>query len=315
MKKIAIGIQDFKKLITDNYYYIDKTKIIYNLLISNNYYFLSRPRRFGKSLTLSMIKYLYMGEKELFKNTYIYDKRNFEETNPVVYISFASYNKFKDVEKFIKYNLNIYIEDKIYKIEDFVDEIDLGYLVKEIYEKTGKQVVVLIDEYDKVILTHLQDRKKAEYYREFFGAFYSGIKDADQYIKMFFLTGLTKILKMNIFSSLNNLQDISYDPFVYDIMGYTWEDIEKNFEEEIKEIAEQEGKEEKEIKDKIKLYYNGYNFGNSEDTIFNPWNINNLILKRNFQFYWSDTGIPSAIVDYIKEKNIDVVELVERINT
>ncbi|MBS8121828.1 AAA family ATPase, partial [Candidatus Vampirococcus lugosii] len=151
MKKIAIGIQDFRELITRNSYYVDKTKTIHNLLISNKYYFLSRPRRFGKSLTLSMIKYLYMGEKELFQNTYIYNKRNFEETNPVVYISFASYNKFEDVEEFIKYNLNIYIEDKIYELNDFTKSINLGYLLKEIYKKTGKQVVVLIDEYDKVI--------------------------------------------------------------------------------------------------------------------------------------------------------------------
>ncbi|WP_213348966.1 AAA family ATPase, partial [Candidatus Vampirococcus lugosii] len=148
MKKIAIGIQDFRELITRNSYYVDKTKTIHNLLISNKYYFLSRPRRFGKSLTLSMIKYLYMGEKELFKNTYIYDKRNFEEINPVVYMSFASYNEFKDIEKFIKQKLEIYIEDKIYNLEDFVDDFDLGYLAEKIYEKTGKQVVILIDEYD-----------------------------------------------------------------------------------------------------------------------------------------------------------------------
>jgi hypothetical protein len=142
---------------------------------------------------------------------------------------------------------------------------------------------------------------------------YSGIKDADPYIKLFFLTGLTKILKLNIFSAINNLSDISYDPLVYDLVGYTWADIEKNFSEEIVEMAEKEKMPTEKLKEKIKLYYNGYNFGNSEDTIFNPWNINNFFLKKDFQFYWSNTGIPSAIVDYIKAKNINVVELTEKI--
>ncbi|MBS8121956.1 AAA family ATPase, partial [Candidatus Vampirococcus lugosii] len=148
MKKILIGTQDFKTFINEKGYYIDKTKTIHNLLISNRYYFLSRPRRFGKSLTLSMIKYLYMGEKELFQNTYIYDKRNFEETNPVVYMSFASYNEFEDVNEFINEKLEIFYDGKIYNLEDFTKSFNIGTLAKKIYEKTGKQVVILIDEYD-----------------------------------------------------------------------------------------------------------------------------------------------------------------------
>jgi len=316
MKKISIGIQDFKKLITEKYYYVDKTKTIYKVLTTNNYYFLSRPRRFGKSLTLSLIKYLYLWEQELFKNTFLYDTWDFTQTNPVVYMSFAGYSELKDLEEFIDENLAIYIDNDIYKWKDFTKNYDIGLLAKKIYEKTNKQVVILVDEYDKVVLEHLQNPTQAEYYRKYFGSFYSWVKDSDPYIKMFLLTWLTKILKMNIFSSLNNLQDISFDPVWYNIMWYNLQDIETNFTEELEEIAKEYTMTLDEVKQKCQLIYNGYNFGSKTwDTIFNPWNINNLILKKQFEYYWSNTGIPSAIVQYVKAKNIDVKDLIEKINT
>jgi len=316
MKKISIWIQDFKELIHTWSYYVDKTPTIHQVLTSNKYYFLSRPRRFGKSLTLSLIKYLYLWEKDLFKNTFLYDHWDFTQTHPVVYMSFAGYNKMEDVKEFIEERLEIFVWDEKYKLHDFTKSLNIWFLVQKISEMFWKQVVVLVDEYDKVVLEHLQNPTKAEEYREFFGAFYSWVKDSDPYIKMFLLTWLTKILKMNIFSSLNNLLDISFDPVWYNIMWYNWQDIETNFSEELQEIAKKFSMTFDEVKQKCQLMYNGYNFWNEYwDTIFNPWNINNLILKTQFEYFWSNTGIPSAIVQYVKAKNIDVKDLIEKINT
>jgi len=316
MKKISIGIQDYRELINTWSYYVDKTPTIYEILTNNKYYFLSRPRRFGKSLTLSLIKYLYLWQKDLFKNTFLYDKWDFTQINPVVYISFAGYSEWKDVQEYMSFNLKIYIDDKEYKIKDFTQSFDLWTLIQIVWEKTNKQVVVLVDEYDKVVLEHLQNPTQAEYYRKYFGSFYSWVKDADPYIKMFLLTGLTKILKMNIFSSLNNLKDISFDPVAYNIMWYNWEDIEKNFTQELQEISKEHAIWIDEVKQKCQLMYNGYNFGSKTwDTIYNPWNINNLMLDKKFEYFWSNTGIPSAIVQYVKAKNIDVKDLIEKINT
>jgi len=315
-KKILIWTQDYKKFIIEWWYYVDKTKVVYELLTTNNYYFLSRPRRFGKSLTLSMMRYLYLWEKELFKNTYLYDKWDFTQTNPVVYLSLAWYSEFKDTDSFIKENLNIYIDDKIYKYTDFIDSLDIWLLTKRIFEKTWKQSVVLVDEYDKIVLSNLQDVKKAEYYRRYFWWVYAWVKDADPYIKMFWLTWLTKILKMSIFSTLNNLQDISFHVVWYNIMWYTWKDIETNFSEELEEISKKYNLSLEKVKNKCQSMYNWYNFWSENwDTIFNPWNINNLILQKKFEFYWSNTGIPSAIVEYVKAWNINVLELTEKINT
>ena len=313
-KKIPIGIQDFGELINWWYYYIDKTKSIYSLITSNKYYFLSRPRRFGKSLTLSTMKYLYMWKKELFKNTWIYNNWDFENTNPIIYMSFAGYTADQDIKEYISDNLKIFSDDKIFKLNDFTNKYNLSKLLEWIYKQTWKQIVVIIDEYDKWVLENITNIKVAEEMRRFFTGFYAWVKDNDMYIKLFMLTWLTKILKMSVFSVLNNLEDISYDPRVYNLMWYTEKEIETNFFDEIIEIWNFLKLEKNEVIEKIKINYNGYNFWNSQDTIYNPRNINNLILKKQFGYYWANTWIPSSVLEYVNKNQINVKNLVENIN-
>ncbi|MDQ7022916.1 MAG: AAA family ATPase [Candidatus Gracilibacteria bacterium] len=315
-KNITVGTQDFKKFIEDGCYYVDKTKQLHKLVSSTNgYYFLSRPRRFGKSLTLSMMKYLYLGKKELFKGLYIENKWDFEKTNPVIYMSFAGYTVDQNIEEYIDDNFKIFIDDEIFKLSNFSGKYNLGLILNKVYEKTNKKTAVIVDEYDKAVLVNITNVDEAEKMRAFFTSFYSGVKDSDDKIEIFMLTGLTKILKMSVFSVLNNLMDLSFNPISYDLMGYTWHEVKNNFGEEIEILQKKYNFTDEEVKTKITNYYNGFNFGNSEDTIFNPWNINNLFISFEFSYFWADTGIPSAILNYIDKNRINIVDLVEKIKS
>jgi len=288
-KKLPIWIQDFEELVKGNYYYIDKTETIYDILNNNKYYFLSRPRRFWKSLTLSVIKNLYLWKKELFKKTWIYDKWNFSETFPVLYIDFVWYTADKDLKEYIDNNLKVFYENKILKLNELWWKYEIWNILNHIFEKTWKQTAIIVDEYDKPVLQNLTNIKKAEEFRDFFGSFYAWVKANDDKIKLFMLTWLTKVLKMSVFSVLNNLQDISFLPISYKLMWYTQDELESNFEDELLELANKLNLDLKNLLKLLKIKYNWYNFWNEFDTVYNPWNINNLIANKQISYYWADT--------------------------
>jgi hypothetical protein len=310
-KKLPIGTQHFEALKRYNEFYLDKTRQILTIINQNRYNFLSRPRRFGKSLTLSVMKNLFLSKKELFTDLYIYDKWNFNP-HPVIELSLAGYSKDYDLLTYIKNRGQVYYNDnQIKKFYDF-KLLNLGEIIENVSNETKKQVVCLIDEYDKPILTHLNDFAKAEEVRNFFSGFYSLVKDNDCHIRFFFITGLTKLMKMNIFSALNNLEDISFDADTSDLIGYTQQEVEDNFSEELQEIAQKHNKEYHQFLMEVKNEYNGYNFGGQE-LLYNPWDINSLIKKRKIKSYWADSGIPGAISDYMKESPVDIQRIVDSV--
>ena len=311
MKRFAIWTQDFEDLINTGSFYLDKTKVIHELVDSNTkYYFFSRPRRFGKSLLLSIMKNIYLSKKELFKWLYIYDKWKFKQY-PVMYISFAWYKKSMDVKEFIKNRWLVYIDDKIIKIGEF-EKFNFWDILEEIKKQTWKQTVILIDEYDKPVLEYLWNIEEAEEMRDFFGDFYAPIKDSDANIKLFFLCWLTKLMKMSVFSVINNLDDISIKwPYV-DLIWYTQEDVEKNFEKEIMEIAKEQNMTYNELLKKLKIEYNWFNFGDKNKLLYNPRDINSFVNKKQFGYYWAETGIPSGISDFIKTNSVDIQEMMDR---
>ena len=311
MKQFSIWSQDFEMLISNNAFYLDKTKQIYNLVNSKSrYYFFSRPRRFGKSLLLSVMKNIFLGKKELFKWLYIHDKWKFEEY-PVIHISLAWYKKSMDVEEFIKEKWVVYIDDKEIKIWDY-NTLDLWSILEQIKKQTWKQTVILIDEYDKPVLEYLWDIEKAEEIREFFAGFYAPIKDNDANLRLFFLSWLTKLMKMSVFSVINNLDDISIRWPYADLIWYTQEEVESNFEKEIREIAKEQNISYKDIIITLKEEYNWFNFGDKKKLLYNPRDINSFINKKQFWYYWADTWIPSGINEFIKENSVDIQKMFDK---
>ncbi len=318
LRKIPIGVQDFRELRRNDYMYIDKTSYILDLINMNKYYFLPRPRRFGKSLLCSTMKYLFLWEKELFKWLYAENNWDWDNWYPVVYISFAGWWSGDTIEDYIARNGKIFWkenwqikETKAWQFTDFKGKIQ--YLVEDIYSKFNRQVVILVDEYDRPVLNILHNIEEAEQLRIRFRDFYAGIKDIDSQIRLFFLTWITKILKMSIFSVLNNLQDLFYSPVAYSILWYTQSELEQYFDQELEQVAQYNGLSLEETKRIMKLYYNWYNFWNPQDRIYNPWDMNNLMLNKMFGMYWSSTWIPSSVEEYIRAKNINVQEIIERV--
>ncbi len=305
MKKLGIGISDFKELIKGNYIYVDKTEYIYKLIDSGKYYFLSRPRRFGKSLLLSTIEYLFKGEKELFKGLYIEDKWEWEETYPVVRIDFAKdivrkedYKK-RIIQELEKNYINNEIEQRLEKEEDEVGLFEK--LIISIYRKYSKQVVILVDEYDKPILDVIEDKKEAEEVRKELKALYSTLKGLDRYIKFVIITGVSKFAKVSLFSGLNQLKDISLDERYGNICGYTQEELEIYFKEYLEGVDLEE----------VREWYNGYSF--LGERLYNPFDILLYLDSRIFDSYWYKTGTPSFLIKLIKEKEYDISELENKI--
>lgn len=308
MKKLPLGIQTFKKIINDNCLYVDKTKDIHRLITSGDYIFISRPRRFGKSLLVSTIKEIFSGNKELFKDLYIYDKIKWEKY-PVIHIDFtdAVYSESKEV--FIETLINkliiiseeygIKLEKKKYLKETFIE------LIKKLSEIN--KVAILIDEYDKPIIDHITDMEKPNENRELLRDFYSVLKSCDPYIKFVFLTGVTKFSRVSIFSGLNNLRDITLEKDFSSIMGITGRELEKYFKEHINNLKTEKGLSEKELLNRIKCWYDGYSWDGIAK-LYNPFSILNLFASKSFKNYWFATGTTAFLIKLIKENKCEITE-------
>ncbi len=291
LKRLPIGVQDFREIREEDYLYVDKTEPIYRLITEGKYYFLSRPRRFGKSLLVSTLKYLFQGERDLFKGLYIYDRYDFPKY-PVIHISFRG--DMRSPEQLERKILSILKgNEKALGLDcDSLDDPSDCFesLIIKAYEKYNQKVVILIDEYDKPIIDNIDQIEVAMENRNILRGLYSIIKDMDPYIKFAFLTGVTKFSKAGIFSGLNNLKDITLYPEFGNMLGITQEELEQHFGELfIKNGVDLE---------KVREWYNGYNFlGN---LVYNPFDLL-MFVDRKFVFksYWFSTGTPKFLIDVI----------------
>lgn len=309
MKKYPIGIQDFRKLREGGYLYVDKTEVIYQLLASGQYYFLSRPRRFGKSLLISTLKYLFQGERELFEGLWIEGKHDFEP-HPVLHFSFSALG-YKDIG--LEAGLHQALDNKAREAGFSLSQKGIGPRFQELISqlaKRGRKVVLLIDEYDKPLVDYIGQPEQAEINRDILKNFFSIIKDADPYLRFFLITGVSKFSKVSLFSDLNHLRDITLVEQFEAIAGYTQAELETSFEPDIERLAQKTGKSTDELKEEIRLWYNGYSWG-TETRLYNPFSILNLFASERFANYWWETGTPTFLIKKLRDEfhyNLDQLE-------
>ncbi len=305
MKILPIGKQDFRSLREKDYLYVDKTQQIYNLLVGGSYYFLSRPRRFGKSLTISTIKEIYQGSKELFEGLWIENNWDWTKRNPVIHISFTSV-AYKNQGLSLALEQCVKSCAEAYKITLEKDDASslLYELIQKLHQKQGK-VVILIDEYDKPITDYLESDtyEQAKEHRSILRDFYRTIKDSDAYIELFFMTGVSKFSQTGIFSHLNHLDDITIDKRFSTLVGYTPEELSRDFAEWLQEVYESsyDNMSFDTFMSKIKEYYNGYSW-DAKKTVYNPFSILNFLQKGEFLDFWFRSGTPTFLISLIKEK-------------
>ena len=323
-RKLPVGIQSFEKLRRNGYIYIDKTPFIWRLIQSSNPYCLSRPRRFGKSLFLSTLAAYFRGQKDLFKDLYIeqaeekqaqLEKRTSWQVYPVLYLDF-NVGKYTDTEA-LNERLHVLLDYAECKYGIKTAEKEQPFfasrfekILKAVYEQTGKQVVILVDEYDKPLLQTMEVNEALnEDYRNTLKAFYSVIKTCDQYIRFAFLTGVTKFSKISIFSDLNNLEDISLQGDYAGICGITEEELKKNFSPEIAALSKKERVSISEILAALKRHYDGYLFAKEGVSVYNPFSILNVFKAQDFGSYWFATGTPTFLVNYLKAAHYYIPDL------
>lgn len=296
MKKIVLNEQNFAVLRQDNGVYVDKTRQIYNIIDFSRYVFLSRPRRFGKSLLVSTLEALFSGKKELFKGLWIENNWEWEEY-PIIRLDFSKLLTGRNIEildqsliKSLRKNAKKYgIE-----LDDTLPSLYLDSLIDELYEQTGKRVVLLIDEYDNPITSHLSDIKVAKNNREYFRDIYQIIK-AHSAIHFVFMTGVSKFAKMALFSAISQLKDISLLSKFNDIVGFTEEELVSNFSEHIELFRRVRNMTREEAMNYIRKWYDGYSW-NAKQHLYNPYAILNALSDQRLKPYWFETGTPTFLI-------------------
>lgn len=309
--KYPIGIQDFEKLRTNGYSYVDKSRFVYKLATEGEYYFLSRPRRFGKSLFLSTLEAYFQGKKELFKGLAIYDLETEWKKYPIFHIDLNTAN-FREKDSLYTV-LNDYLTTWECKYGTRESEATLALRFKGVIaraaEKEGCGVVILIDEYDKPILQTLRDPELQAEHRAQLIAFYSVLKTQDRYIKFAFLTGVTKFGKVSVFSDLNNLTDISMDHRYISICGMTEKELLTNFKEGIGELASANEDNETETIDKLRMRYSGYHFEENSEEIYNSFSVLNTLANSRYDDYWFKANTHTFLIDILKKHDYCITDL------
>ena len=302
-KKLPIGKQDFKELIEADCIYVDKTEHIYRLVTEGEYYFLSRPRRFGKSLLVSTLHELFEGNQKLFEGLWIHDKWDWSKTSSVIHLSFALMS-YEDL------GLGRAIENELVKIAE-LHGIALSKttikgrfqeLLMRLYAQKGK-IVLLIDEYDKPIIDHLEKSKlpKAKEHQEIMKAFYSILKDAEKYLRFVLITGVSKFSRVSIFSDLNHLTDLTMRQDYALMLGYTQKELEFYFKEYLVEAAKHFKITKKELLKDMKEWYNGFSW-DGRNTLYNPFGVLNFLAAKDFYNFWFASGTPTFLAELMERQ-------------
>ena len=310
-KRYPVGVQDFGKIREGNYYYVDKTDIIYDLVHEYDYVFMSRPRRFGKSLLVSTLACYFEGKRELFQGLAMEQLEEEWKVYPVVHLSFASVKeveieKIRSVVDFI-----IAQQEKKFALSctstDFASR--MTSLIKGCYEKYGEKVVVLVDEYDSPLLNVLNDKVTLDQVRQLMRSVFAPLKDCGYMLQFLFITGITKFSQLSVFSELNNLRNISMKPQFATLCGITQDEMERDFGLGIQVLQDAQGMTRDEVLEKLKFMYDGYHFSRGTEGVYNPFSLMNALEDQDFKQYWFSTGTPSFLVGAMKRFNTDVTRI------
>ena len=305
LKRCPIGIQTFEEIINKNYLYIDKTEYIYRMANgASKYCFLSRPRRFGKSLLTSTLHSYFAGKKDLFKGLAI-EKQETEWTEyPVLHfdMSLAKHLDKEKLNEYLAWRLQEYNEKYgLTKNNDAEVNVQLADLIKRVYEQTGRQVVVLIDEYDAPLLDVVHEDENLPVLRNVMRNFYSPLKACDPYLRFVFLTGITKFSQLSIFSELNNISNVSMDEPYAAICGITEEEMLERMSGHIECLAGALEMSKEETLLKLKEKYDGYHFTWPSPDIYNPFSLLNALERRKIANYWFGSGTPTYLIEMLRK--------------
>lgn len=306
-KLYPVGIQTFSELMTKNYVYVDKTEYVYRMTHSGSkYMFLSRPRRFGKSLLTSTLHSYFAGQKELFKGLAIERLETEWTEHPVLHfdMSLGKHMGKEELENNLAYQLSWY--NREYGITDVASEINnqLTDIIRRAYEQTGRQVVVLIDEYDAPLLDVVHEEENLPALRNVMRNFYSPLKACDPYLRYVFLTGITKFSQLSIFSELNNIKNISMDEEYAGVCGITEEEILTQMSDDLDRLAVRMKLSREEALDKLKEQYDGYHFTWPSPDIYNPFSLMNAFEDGKVKSYWFGSGTPTYLIEMLKKYGV-----------
>lgn len=303
-----IGIQSFEKIRTGGFVYVDKTALIYRLAASGQYYFLSRPRRFGKSLLVSTMEAYFSGRKELFEGLAMESLEKDWTEYPVLHLDLTG-SSYTDISH-LKMSLDQHLRkwESLYDVTPMSEDLSSRFkdIIDAAYRKAGQKVVILIDEYEKPIIDNIDNPELMEQFRRELQGFYSVIKGKDNAIRFAFLTGVTKLGKMSIFSGLNNLNDISMDARYADICGISEQELKSTFGESVEELARANELSVDDCYKKLAQMYDGYHFTENSVGIYNPFSLLNTFNSGKFRMYWFETGTPTFLVRYLKQGNYNL---------
>ena len=310
-RRFPIGIQDFKTLIEDKLVYVDKTALMHKLVTSRTNAFLGRPRRFGKSLLCTTMKYYFRGERELFKGLAIEKLEKDWICRPVLHMALSS-GTYTSVESFTNTLVRVLdLWEKEYGRDTAEVELTDRFagIMRRAHEKTGQKVAVLVDEYDKPLLEAMNDPELQEKFRQILKSFYGTMKNSDADIQFIFLTGVTKFSKVSVFSDLNNIQDITMSDEYAGICGITKQELDDNFGDDIERLAQQNELTFDEMKAKLQETYDGYHFSPCMLDVYNPFSLLQALQNGTLDHYWFASGTPTFLIRLLKNANYDLRRL------
>ena len=313
-RKYPVGIQTFENIIKDGYVYVDKTDLVYKLAHTAKYVFLSRPRRFGKSLLSTTLCSYFRGQRELFEGLKIINLESEWKHYPVIHLDLST-AKGQDSPQMLQQRLSLLIKPYIEQYGSDPEEKTPGAKLQGIITRANKQsgsnVILIIDEYDAPLLEVLHEKEQLEGMRKVMQEFYQPLKACEQMVHFCFLTGITRFSQLSIFSTLNNIMNVSMHPDFATICGITEKELTTEMEEDIALLAKEYECSPDEMHKLLKKQYDGYHFARKSEEVYNPYSLMNCFLQKEVRNFWFESGTPTFLFQQMKRFKTDITKMDE----